>query len=74
MRNENVNGVSNRLRLFSSEKYNYIYDEIRYHMGMISGMKSASYHKTKTYIDSEYLPVGETVSMNSFIVLFRKVY
>ena len=73
IRNENVNGVTNRMELYSSEKYIYIYDEFRYHIGMISGIKTASCHKTKTYIDSKYLLVSETVSMNNFLVLLRKV-
>ena len=74
IRNENVNGVTNRMELYSSEKYIYIYDEFRYHIGMISGIKTIDCHKTKSYVDSENLPVGETMSMNNFIMLFRKAF
>ena len=63
------------LVLFGPEKYNAIYDRVRYFIGLKSGITyvfSHNYGKIKIDVDDD-LPLGEMLTLHNIVILIKSV-
>ena len=64
------------LALFGGEKYDFIYNRIRYLIGMKSGITNAiSHYYVKIKVDSyNSLPLEKTSTFHNVMILFKSVF